>query len=97
MTRDERAGALMQGPNHSKRAPNYTSDYFYLYARGNRILTHADGKADAEKYQHESGVGGHLAPEDEHAGGEARLELDGLAHAEQSNVAAASTTAAAVA
>eukprot|EP00964_Phaeocystis_antarctica_P132981 scaffold97144_cov49-Phaeocystis_antarctica.AAC.4 len=52
-------------------------------ARDDQIVAYADGEADGEQYQPHASIRVHLASEDEHAGGEARLELDGLARAEQ--------------
>ena len=39
-------------------------------------MAYADGEAGGKQYQPHASIRGHLAPEDEHAGGEARLELD---------------------
>ena len=52
-------------------------------------MAYADGEAGGKQYQPHASIRGHLAPEDEHAGGETRLELDGLARAEQPRAAVA--------
>ena len=64
------------------------------YAGDDHIMAYPDCEADSKQYQPHARTRGHLAPEDEHAGREARLELYGLARAEQPHVAAAAAAAA---